>query len=625
MFRIDDLYLTPGEQRQEIMLPGFRVHGQNQALELRPVLLEGGRPVASLAPLDLRIPGAEQRSLVVAIFRPEVAAGRRDESDLIDALQLENLSPSYDTGRTTAPLITRSVSLAAEEAPQEPLRYCAYDVVLLPGDGFAALGEHQLEALLTWVRAGGGLLLLPDRAPLKSQHAEFLNQLAGADDDAPQFLLNTDRALVYGAAETPAGPLMYRAGLGRTVVIGWNPDLGKKQAAHWPLTSAFLWRVRQDHLGSIANTGKWDKEVTLENVRKLFQQGQSNYGDLEEAVVVQASDLSPVPITGGTGLLTHLMPEGLKVVPLWMISSVLIVYLLLIGPGDYLVLGKLGLRRWTWVSFPCVTFAFTALSVVISNNYMQNADHRSVVVIRDVIDGGQVARENRLELLFPSTSRHIDTDVGRGLFIPLRHQDFGEGAYYLYGPYNYNQWREQRTGPALFAGRMPNRCVAGQAVPQWTPQLNRRFTIPLAAEPAAAGGFDWDDVPAFGTPGAEGAIVARAREAYGSSASVYLYHQREAKALQGDQVLFRDPYGGWNQYYIANQYIQRQSDFLRELCVRDQTGFFGVVSQYAPTGGDRFEDMALLDLSDPQQWLLVIAVPESDHLTIYRRLYVLHD
>lgn len=627
VFRIDDLYLTPGEQRQEIMLPGFRIHGQNQALELRPVLLdENGEPVAALPPLDLRIPGAEQRSLVVAIFRPEFSALRRDESDLIDALQLENLAPEYETGRTTEPLITRSVSLVSEEAPQEPLRYCAYDVVLLPGDGFAALSEHQLEALLAWVRAGGGLLLFADQTPLKNLHADFLNQLAGADEDAPLFLLNTDQTLVYGAAETPDGPLLYRTGLGRAAIIGWNPEFVDPQAAHWPHTSAFLWRIRQDHLGSIANTGKWDKEVTLENVRKLFQQGQSNYGDLEEAVVMQAADLAPVPITGGTGLLTHLMPEGLKVVPLWMISSVLIVYLLLIGPGDYLVLGKLGLRRWTWVSFPCVTFGFTALSVVISNKYMQTADHRSVVVVRDLIDGGQVARENRLELLFPSTSRHIDTDVGRGLFMPLRHQDFGESNYYMYGPYTYNQWQEQRTGPALFAGRMPNRCIAGQAVPQWTPQLNRRFTIPLATEQSAeAVDFDWDDVPAFGTPGAEGAIAQRARDAFGSSASVYLYHEREAKALQGDQLLFSDPYGGWNQYYIANQYIQRQADFLRELCVRDQTGFFGVVSQYSPTGGDRFEDMALLDLSDPRQWLLVIAVPESDHLVIYRRLYVLND
>jgi hypothetical protein len=316
----------------------------------------------------------------------------------------------------------------------------------------------------------------------------------------------------------------------------------------------------------------------------------------------------------------------MKVVPLWMIGSILIAYVFLIGHADYFVLGKLGLRRWTWLSFPCVTFGFTAFSVFISNRYMQTADHRSAVVVRDVIDDGVIARENRFELLFPSTSRQIDTDVGRGLFMPLRHQDFGQNSYYMYGPYGYNNWQEQRAGPAYFGGRMPIRCVVNQSVPQWTPQLNRIFTIPLSSAAASSQSpFDWDDVPAFGTPGSESALVQRAGAAFGPGASVYLYHEREAKVLQGSELLFRDDLGGWSQIYVNGQYISRQSDFLRELCVRDQSGYFGVVAQYAPAGDDRLEDMALLDLSDPQQWLLVIAVPENDTLVIYRKLYVLND
>lgn len=627
VFRIDDLYLTPGEQRQEVMLPGFRIHGQNQALVLRPIILDrDGEQLAALPPLDLRVPGTEQRSLVVAIFRPDYALGRRAESDLIDSLQMENLVPDYDTGRPMQPVLTRSVSLPAADAPQEPLRYCTYDVVLLPADGLAALNENQLEAVLSWVRAGGAVCVLVDDTPLDGRHAKFLNALAGADDDAPLFLLDSNRSLVYGAAETPDAPLTYHTGLGRGAVIGWNPERLEPGADHWPLTSAFLYRVRKDHLGAIAATGKWDREITFDNVRRHFRDGAANYGDLEEAVRMQASDLSPVPISGGAGLLIYLMPEGLKVVPIWMIGSVLMVYVLLIGPADYLILGRLGLRRWTWVTFPFVTIVFTAFSVIISNSYMQTADHRSAVVVRDVIDGGQVARENRLELLFPSTSREIATDVGRGLFMPLRYQDFGEANYYMYSPSSYRAWQNQRTEPAAFAGRMPIRSVVVQAVPQWTPTLNRLFTIPLAVEePSNQTGFDWDDVPAFGKDGAESAIVQRVRQAFGSSASLYLYHQHEAKALLGDEFLFPSDYSGWNQIYINGQWVTQQRDLLRELCVRDQGGYFGVVSQYAPTGGDRFEDMALLDLSDPQQWLLVVAVPENDHLVIYRRLYVLND
>ena len=43
----------------------------------------------------------------------------------------------------------------------------------------------------------------------------------------------------------------------------------------------------------------------------------------------------------------------------------------------------------------------------------------------------------------------------------------------------------------------------------------------------------------------------------------------------------------------------------------------------APHGGDNFEDLALLDPTDPGQWLLVIAVADGDSLLLYRHLY--HD
>ena len=42
------------------------------------------------------------------------------------------------------------------------------------------------------------------------------------------------------------------------------------------------------------------------------------------------------------------------------------------------------------------------------------------------------------------------------------------------------------------------------------------------------------------------------------------------------------------------------------LSVGDQPGFLGVVSGYAPTGGDRFEDLLMLDFTDPRQWLLIM-------------------
>ena len=41
----------------------------------------------------------------------------------------------------------------------------------------------------------------------------------------------------------------------------------------------------------------------------------------------------------------------------------------------------------------------------------------------------------------------------------------------------------------------------------------------------------------------------------------------------------------------------------------------------APLGAASIEDLALVDLTDPRQTLLVVAVQSGDELVIYRRLY----
>ena len=50
--------------------------------------------------------------------------------------------------------------------------------------------------------------------------------------------------------------------------------------------------------------------------------------------------------------------------------------------------------------------------------------------------------------------------------------------------------------------------------------------------------------------------------------------------------------------------------------------FFGIVSQIAPEGAGSLEDLALLDSSDPAQWVLVIVEQQGENFQVYRKLYV---
>ncbi|WP_299464338.1 hypothetical protein, partial [uncultured Gimesia sp.] len=74
------------------------------------------------------------------------------------------------------------------------------------------------------------------------------------------------------------------------------------------------------------------------------------------------------------------------------------------------------------------------------------------------------------------------------------------------------------------------------------------------------------------------------------------------------------------QQYPGHQ--QEQRSFMDDLCVRNQTGLFQIVSQTSPSGGKNYEDLSILDPSDPDQWLIVVFVPGEDQDTIYRQYIV---
>jgi len=50
--------------------------------------------------------------------------------------------------------------------------------------------------------------------------------------------------------------------------------------------------------------------------------------------------------------------DGVRMMPFWGVAVLIVVYLLLIGPCDYLFLRRIGRMRWTWITFPTVVVVF---------------------------------------------------------------------------------------------------------------------------------------------------------------------------------------------------------------------------------------------------------------------------
>jgi len=99
---------------------------------------------------------------------------------------------------------------------------------------------------------------------------------------------------------------------------------------------------------------------------------------------------------------------SVTVVPLWLVLALLGGYLLMIGPGDYLLVHKL-LRRaeWTWFTFPLVTVLFAAGAYVLARWATGTEVHVNQVDLVDVdATTGKIRGTAWANLFSPRTDRY---------------------------------------------------------------------------------------------------------------------------------------------------------------------------------------------------------------------------
>ena len=130
-------------------------------------------------------------------------------------------------------------------------------------------------------------------------------------------------------------------------------------------------------------------------------------------LVARLLDLSPPRAAGRTAagglhagyrdLTGHLRSTldqfaGVRSVPFWAVAALAIVYLLLIGPVDYFVLRRFGIRpQWTWLTFPLVVIAFIGVAIVIG---MQTKGHAVGVHQAEIVDADLGSRRVRGQTWF---------------------------------------------------------------------------------------------------------------------------------------------------------------------------------------------------------------------------------
>lgn len=539
-----------------------------------------------------------------------------------------------------------AVSWDAIELPEDPLHYCSFDVVLLAERALGRLDESQMNALTTWVKAGGSLCVLPDDNRLTKTHLQFLQTLFERDDDPDLHLSISDdnTLLVISGKQSPI--INRHLGIGRVTLLPNLPDLSASLSDQ-DIASVVthLWKVRSD--SPIAQGESWQPD---RNIRQLLKQNGYRISDRQGTVVVTGGRFRSSRVEVGTlqeavGTLglgfkiqpkpnplisaaeTSLLPEGIQMVPTWVIALLLVAYVITIGPVDYFVLGYFRLRKFTWVLFPLVTAFFTLLTIWIAHKYMSSTDTGGGISIVDVGQSGEPLRRTDLQMHFYASQQDVTVDASQTFTVPAQMIMVGFNQYG--GP----SAPRPTVARMSYSGRFPQSYSTSQQMRQWEPQTVR--TLTLAPEVEGVPQIDWDD--------SELVTTADGRIKLGQMISGWAPADTEIDAvvLNGtQQYLLNSGFlfarhlldagkdwtttGQWQGHYsMPNHAAITGMGLIEAAAVTPQNDFFGIVSQVSPHGSASMEDMPVLDTSDESQWLLMVAVRNNDqnHIHVFRRMH----
>jgi len=602
-YTTDELVLHAPDQRLRLLFPAISEAVSTAELEVDVAWLgKSGR--IPLRMQLLRVPFSAQKTTMLMVGEERGAHGRTPEwEQRLSSLAVESLATDATRARVAnrdafLPLQTVIQSWDANSFPQEPLAYTPYDLVAVTGEVFGELRKQQLEAIETWVRAGGRLYIEADDL-LEARHVEFLNRLTA--HDAQQDNWSLDRV---GRLDWP----VFNDDDEYHAVV----DLGRVVIRH-PLSDAI-------EVSDTARRLLWDVPPgvdPVEQVMKLPMQMPS-YGGARRrftGVIPPGAFLQNQPSVPSLfeNLQKLLMPAGVQLVPFWLIVLLLGGLVVTIGPGEWWLLGKLRLRRFTWLTWPAATVAVTALTVGLSNSYMRSAEQSRFLQITDLGTDGRVVRLQRFEMTFPTQSRDVAADVQRGLWRVVTPPEMVDSApFMLPNPGRRPRGQPQPNlptppeadaslAPPTFDGRVPNRYTATQFVPQWTPRLSHRYELPGEDRD---GPLDWTTI----LPLLSGDLR------FNLSSALAEVKRQLPEALSITVVHRSDVIGTY-----LGQGDERPSLWSLVGVLTCQQAAYGT-DPWTNTS-DRFDwsDLPILSAEGPYDYAVLVVVRDGDGWTVYRR------
>lgn len=351
---------------------GVRVRLENDGPAVRgEVRLTGGAQQGSQYSVEVELPtGARQDHLLYT--QPSWSGGRLTTSLVVDGeavleqrVQLTAVDPYTTTvvivaerpeaiapairGLTGAPgqPMARVLTVAPEDLPPRAEAWGIVDRLVWQDVDPARLSPEQLAALTTWVGAGGRLIVVGGPAGLAGVVGlpeDLLPYMPASTVDVPA----DDLEPLVGALPAGTAPLPALTGeLARGSVTAWSD--GRPIAAQVAVGQGHVALVGVDPTvpaiaGAPGASGMWRRVMG-----PLSGQALNPLVLQDDSQIVAA--LNSLPAVA--------LPD------LALLFGLLALYIVLIGPINYLVLRHIDRREWAWVTMPVLVLVFSVGTYVV--------------------------------------------------------------------------------------------------------------------------------------------------------------------------------------------------------------------------------------------------------------------
>lgn len=452
-FQSEAITLASADYERRFLLPAIPQKASRTGQAEWRLTFESAQARFHKKGIYVTVPESDQRVAVVAVVHPDPEKpplALRDwlgNGDLETQMGVEG--PDNIRAGAFNRIITWKAPLLPPHLPGQALALCAYDIVALTPESLSLLSGFQTDALTTWVRAGGSLVILrhPDR-PVASTTA--MNGLLEkvSEQGRPVSILTED-------VQTKLGTQLqaWQWDLGRTVMLhGLTTETDVDHSA-WQDVFRFLWNVRDLNEVDASVVGEEDLDSG-----KLF---------------TRLGDEWPVSNHLNSTLSEQLMPTGVNLLPTGQLAALMFGFLLVAGPIEHFLL-RWTRRRWlTWLTFPVVLLVMTLGSFLLGDKLIGRSSIKRIELVDLSLDGQEVVRRHSMELTFGTESEStLYPHENRFMTRVIPGQEKGVTTFHQ--------------------GRYPSSYGTARTIERWTPHTEQYVDLGAVAKvPLELQAIDW--------------------------------------------------------------------------------------------------------------------------------------